>query len=154
VRGVTRESTSSKTRFTVAQVDAMRAKLIEAAAAPVIAPKASTKMGAVAALAPELLGLRRKGWGLEALAAMLGQSGLQITAGTLKNYLQRAGATRTKRRRDPERAVSSTPPAARTTPPAEEPSAATPASPLVARPVSAARVAPPGSFLVREDRDL
>jgi hypothetical protein len=81
-------------KFTVAQIDALRAKpaaLPQASARPA---HATTKMKAVAALASELTALRARGWGLQALAAFLAEGGVTISTGTLKNYLPRAGATR------------------------------------------------------------
>jgi hypothetical protein len=81
----------------IAQIEAIREALMALPPASKI-PNSGTKRGAVAALAPELLSLRRQGYGLETLAAFLKEKGLAISSGTLKNYLQRAGATRTKRR--------------------------------------------------------
>ena len=81
----------------ITQIEAIRAALMALPPAPKI-PNDGTKRGAVAALAPELLNLRRQGYGLETLATFLKEKGLAISSGTLKNYLQRAGATRTKRR--------------------------------------------------------
>ena len=81
----------------ITQIETIRAALMALPPAPKM-PNDGTKRGAVAALAPELLNLRRQGYGLETLAAFLKEKGLAISSGTLKNYLQRAGATRTKRR--------------------------------------------------------
>ncbi len=143
-------------KIPTARIEALRSKLMEADAAPVIPPEASTKMGAVAALAPELLGLRRKGWGLAALAAMLREGGLEITSGTLKNYLQRAGATRTRRRSRRERAPTPTPsPLSLPAPPAKQTPATARGYPVVVRPDPAAHPREPGTFVPREDtKDL
>jgi hypothetical protein len=60
---------------------------------------AATKIEAVEKIAPELLALRRMGYGLNTLSAALASKGLTIAPGTLKNYLRRCGATLRKRRR-------------------------------------------------------
>lgn len=93
-------------KITVGQIDEMRAKLAALPAAPAVPTQPATKMKAVTALAPELIALRERGWGLHALAAFMTEGGFPISPGTLKNYLQRAGATRTKRRRKKEIAPS------------------------------------------------
>jgi hypothetical protein len=85
-------------KISTAQIDSLREALTKLPPPPKV-PNGGTKKGAIAALAPELLRLRRQGYGLETLAAFLREKGLAISSGTLKNYLQRAGATRTKRRK-------------------------------------------------------
>lgn len=85
------------TKMSNAEIESIRAELLALPPAPTVTVK-GTKAATVASLAPELLGLRRRGYGLAALAAFLTEKGLPITSGTLKNYLQRAGATRGKRR--------------------------------------------------------
>jgi len=60
---------------------------------------AATKVEAVEKIASELLALRRMGYSLNTLAAVLASKGLTIAPGTLKNYLRRCGATLRKRRR-------------------------------------------------------
>jgi hypothetical protein len=146
---------NARGKITADRIEALRAKLVEADAAPVIPPDTSTKMGAVAALASELLTLRRKGWGLEALAAMLREGGLDLTPATLKNYLQRAGATRTKRHSKQLSRVQAPPatnrPAAITT----RASAAFRAAAVALKPTSPQPPREPGTFVVREDtKDL
>ena len=146
---------NARGKITADRIEALRAKLVEADAAPVIPPDTSTKMGAVAALASELLTLRRKGWGLEALAAMLREGGLDLTPATLKNYLQRAGATRTKRR---SKQLSPVPaPSATNRPEAitTRASAAFRAAAVALNPTSPQLRREPGTFVVREDtKDL
>jgi hypothetical protein len=85
-------------KITISAIEAIREALSGLPPAPRVRTE-HTKAGAVTALAPELLELRQKGYGLGALAALLTEKGLPISPGTLKNYLQRAGAARGKRRR-------------------------------------------------------
>lgn len=118
----------------IAQIESLR-EALKALPPPPKVRNDGTKRGAIAALAPELFGLRRQGYGLETLAAFLKEKGLEISSGTLKNYLQRAGATRTKRR---QRKVV----AAHDERPAQAP-ARLPAPPSTTRPVPAATVGTP-----------
>jgi hypothetical protein len=69
---------------------------------------AATKIEAVEKIAPELLALRRMGYGLNTLSAELASKGLTIAPRTLKNYLRHCGATLRKRRRT--RTVTATAP--------------------------------------------
>jgi hypothetical protein len=85
------------TKMSNAEIESIRAQLLALPPAPTATVK-GTKAATVASLAPELLGLRRQGYGLAALAAFLTEKGLPIASGTLKNYLQRAGVARGKRR--------------------------------------------------------
>jgi hypothetical protein len=143
-------------RLTVAQVDEIRRKLAAQPPAPVVRGASVSKLAAVTAAAPELLGLRRSGWGIAALAAFLTEAGLPISAGTLKNYLQRAGATPTKRRRR-QRAIApaaTSPTAFVWAQAAEQRSSAGPASGAITRQSALVRTIPPGSFIVREDSEL
>jgi hypothetical protein len=147
---------SAAVRLTVAQVDEIRRQLAAQPPAPTVRGDSVSKLAAVTAAAPELLGLRRNGWGIAALAAFLTERGLPISAGTLKNYLQRVGATRTKRRR---RRTTSPPGAAPPTAsasaqPAEQRSAAGRALAAVTRTAAPVRAISPGSFVVREDTEL
>ncbi len=57
-----------------------------------------SKAEAIESVAGELLALRKTGYDLKALAALLSAKGLDIAVGTLKNYLRRCGATTRKRR--------------------------------------------------------
>src|SRR5450432_4522020 len=59
----------------------------------------ATMIEAVEKIAPELLALRRMGYSLSTLSAVLASKGLTIAPGTLKNYLRRCGATLRKRQR-------------------------------------------------------
>jgi hypothetical protein len=114
-------------KILITDIEAIGAAL-DALAPPLHVRTECSKAEAVAALAPRLLEQRKKGHGLGALAAMLTERGLPISPGTLKNYLQRAGAAKGKRRR--REAVSS--PAARAAPelppPAARPVASLPAT--------------------------
>jgi hypothetical protein len=85
-------------KITISEIEAIREALSGLPPAPRVRTE-TTKAGAVTALAPELLELRQKGYGLGALAALLTEKGLPISPGTLKNYLQRAGAAHGKQRR-------------------------------------------------------
>jgi hypothetical protein len=141
-------------KFTVAQIDALRAKLAALPQAPARPAHATTKMKVVAALASELTALRTRGWGLQALAAFLAEGGVKISAGTLKNYLQRTGATRKRRRKKDVTASSA---AASVSPLGALPGvpwATSPVSPPVA--VRTVEPAPQryGGFVVREDSEL
>ena len=147
---------STTVKITIAHIDEMRAKLAALPAAPAAPTQAATKMEAVMALAPELVALRGRGWGLQALSAFMTEGGFPISAGTLKNYLQRSGATRTKRRRKkestPSAATGATLPAA---PRAALSPAASKTSPRVAeRAIVAPRTPSYGAFVVREDTEL
>jgi hypothetical protein len=146
---------SEAVKITVAQIDAMRVKLAALPAAPAAPPRAATKMEAVVALAPELVALRGKGWGLQALAAFMTEGGFAISAGTLKNYLQRAGAARTKRRRKKESTSSG---ATGATPTRASAAAASPTAPKTSPTADSAvvtrRPTSYGSFVVREDTEL
>jgi hypothetical protein len=148
-------SAENVVKITVGQIEAIRAELAKVPPKPVVRAELSTKMAAVASLAPELLALRRNGWGLEALVAFLADGGLHLTRGTLKNYLQRAGATRSKRRRRKESA--SAPPAPPSPPLASiaaKPQSPRPTPPVVAGPVVDEQPVPAWSFKVREDTEL
>jgi hypothetical protein len=155
-RSTWQQQGNAAVRLTVAQVDEIRRQLAAQPPAPTVRGDSVSKLAAVTAAAPELLGLRRNGWGIAALAAFLTERGLPISAGTLKNYLQRAGATRTKRRR---RQTTSPPGAALPTAsasaqPAEQRSSVGRASPAVTHPTQPVRPIPPGSFVVREDSEI
>lgn len=148
---------SATVRLTVAQVDEIRRKLAAQPPAPTVRGDSVSKLAAVTAAAPELLGLRRAGWGVAALAAFLTEAGLPISAGTLKNYLQRAGATPTKRRwRQRTSAPGATSPAASVSAQAaEHRSSPGPVSAAITTRQSApVRAIPPGTFIVREDSEL
>lgn len=146
---------TTRERITAPRIEALRSKLVEAHAAPVIPQDTSTKMGAVTALASELLALRRKGWGMEALAAMLREGGLDLTPATLKNYLQRAGATRTKRRSKQLSPVPAPPATNRPAAVTARASAAFRAAAVAVNPTSPELPREPGTFVVREDtKDL
>jgi hypothetical protein len=142
-------------KITVGQIEGIRAELAKVPPKPVVPTESSTKMAAVASLAPELLALRWNGWGLEALVAFLAEGGLHLTPGTLKNYLQRAGATRSKRRRRKETASGSPAPSSQ---PQTAIAAEIPASrrtfPVAIRPVVDEPPVPPWSFKVREDTEI
>lgn len=145
----------SAVKITIGQIEVIRGKLAKVPPRPVVPTETSTKMAAVVSLAPELLALRRNGWGLEALAALLAEGGLDLTPGTLKNYLQRAGATRSKRRRGKADASGSPPaPLPSKTSIAAEPPSAHRTFPVVVRPVAGEQPVPPGSFRIREDTEL
>jgi hypothetical protein len=147
---------SAAVRLTVAQVDEIRRQLAAQPPAPTVRHDSMTKLAAVTAAAPELLGLRRTGWGIATLAAFLTEAGLPISAGTLKNYLQRVGATRTKRRRRQTTTppVAAPPTASVSAQPAEQRSSVSRASPAVTHPTPPVRPIPPGSFVVREDTEI
>jgi hypothetical protein len=85
-------------KITISEIESIRGALSGLPPAPRVRTE-HTKAGAVTALAPELLELRQRGYGLAALAALLTEKGLPISPGTLKNYLQRAGAADGKHRR-------------------------------------------------------
>jgi hypothetical protein len=143
-------------RLTIVQVDQIRAKLAAQPPAPAMRADSVSKLAAVTAAAPELLGLRRMGWGIAALASFLTEAGLPISAGTLKNYLQRVGATRTKRRRrqattPPGEAATTASVAAQS---AEQRPSAGRALSAVTHPAAAVRPIAPGSFVVREDSEI
>ena len=135
-------------KITVAQIDSLRVKLAALPKAPSPPSHSATKMEAVAALAPELTALRARGWGLQALAALLAEGGVRISSGTLKNYLQRAGATRKRRRKR-----NSTTPSTSAAPNGALPAALPTTPPVAARTVGAV---PPriGGFVVREDTEI
>ena len=143
-------------RLTVAQVDEIRRKLAAQPPAPMVRGNGVSKLAAVTAAAPELLGLRRTGWGVAALAAFLTEAGLPISAGTLKNYLQRVGATRTRRRRRQTTTApaATSPTASVSAQPVEQRSSAGRASAAVTRNSTPVLAIPPGSFAVREDSEL
>jgi hypothetical protein len=145
----------SAVRITIGQIEAIRSELAKVPPKPVLPAEAMTKMAAVASLAPELLALRRNGWSLEAIVGFLAEKGLHLTAGTLKNYLQRAGATRSKRRRKKESASGSPPPTLQDqrTVAADLPTARQ-TSPAAIRPVDEPPPLPSWSFRVREDTEL
>jgi hypothetical protein len=63
---------------------------------PVTDSKTLTKRDAVAVLAEEILALKDRGYTLDQIAEALGNSGLQISTPTLKNYLNRTKAKRSK----------------------------------------------------------
>lgn len=85
--------------LTPERIDELRRELRTLPAAPRIRTTA-TKREAIEKVAPELLSLRRMGYGLDALAAILSSKGVAIAPGTLKNYLRRCGATLRKQRRN------------------------------------------------------
>ena len=147
---------SAAVKITVAQIDEMRAKLAALPAAPAVPTQPASKMEAVTALAPELVALRGRGWGLQALAAFMTEGGFPISPGTLKNYLQRAGATRTKRRRKkviaPSGATGATLPVA--PPGAPSPAASKTSPPVADRAVVSPRTTSYGTFVLREDTEL
>jgi hypothetical protein len=146
---------SKAVRITIAQIELMRVKLAALPPAPVVPTQAATKMDAVVALAPELVALRGKGWGFQALAAFMTEGGFAISPGTLKNYLQRAGATRTKRRRKKASTSSvATGTSVPSAPPAASSSVAPKTSPLAECAVVPSRATSYGSFVVRADTEL
>jgi hypothetical protein len=85
--------------LTPERIDELRRELRALPPAPRLRTTA-TKLEAIEKVAPELLSLRRMGYGLDALAAILASKGVTIASGTLKNYLRRCGATLRKRRRN------------------------------------------------------
>jgi hypothetical protein len=87
------------TNLTLERIDELRRELRALPPAPRIRTMA-TKLEAVEKIAPELLSLRRMGYGLDTLAAILSSKGVAIAPGTLKNYLRRCGATLRRRRRN------------------------------------------------------
>lgn len=143
-------------RLTVAQVDEIRRTLAAQPPAPTLRTDRVSKLAAVTAAAPELLRLRSTGWGIAALAAFLTEAGLPISVGTLKNYLQRVGATRTKRRR--RRTTTSAgavaPPASPSAQGAEQRSSTARASAAFTLPAAPVRAMPLGTFVVREDSEF
>ena len=148
--------TKSAVTISVDGIVDLKGKLAVLPCAPTVPTQTPTRMAAVAAIAPELLELRRKGWGLEALAAYLAEQGLPITPATLKNYLQRAGATRSKRRRRKGSPSAAIPPRTKATPPsAGQVPATPPAVRPVVRPVESEGPLKYGTFAIREDsKDL
>lgn len=147
---------SAAVRLTAAQGDEIRRKLAAQPPAPTVRSDSVSKLAAVTAAAPELLGLRRTGWGIAALAAFLTEAGLPISAGTLKNYLQRVAATPMKRRRR-QRTIAPdarSPTASVSAQAAEQRSSAGPASGAITRQSAPVLAIPPGSFVVREDSEL
>jgi hypothetical protein len=147
---------SATVRLTVGQVDEIRRMLAAQPPAPTVRGDRVSKLAAITAAASELLRLRRTGWGVAALAAFLTEAGLPISAGTLKNYLQRLGATRTKRRRRQMTTAqaSRAPTTSASAQPAAQRTPACRALPTVTRPVAPVRPISPGGFVVREDSEL
>jgi hypothetical protein len=146
---------SAAVKITVAQIDEMRAKLAALPAAPAAPTQPATKMEAVTALAPELVALRERGWGLHALAAFMTEGGFPISPGTLKNYLQRAEVTRTKRRRKKQSTPSgATGPTSPVEPSAAPSPAASTSQPVAERAVVTPRTTSYGTFVLREDTEL
>ena len=143
-------------RLTVAQVDEIKRTLAAQPPAPALRTDSVSKLAAVTAAAPELLRLRSTGWGIAALAAFLTEAGLPISAGTLKNYLQRVGATRTKRRRrQTTTSAGAAPPTAfASAQAAEQRSSTGRVSAAVTQPAAPVRAIPFGAFVVREDSEL
>lgn len=84
--------------ITIERIEEIRRELTALPPAPRIRTTA-TKAEAIERMAAELLALRKVGYDLETLSALLSAKGLGIAAGTLKNYLRRFGATPRKRRR-------------------------------------------------------
>jgi len=84
--------------ITIERIEEIRRELAALPPAPRVRTTA-TKVEAVEKIAAELLVLRKTGYALETLAALLSTKGLAIAPGTLKNYLRRFGATPRKRRR-------------------------------------------------------
>jgi hypothetical protein len=84
--------------LTPERIEELRHELRALPPAPRIRTTA-TKLEAIEKVAPELLSLRRMGYGLGTLAAILSSKGVAIAPGTLKNYLRHCGATFRKRRR-------------------------------------------------------
>jgi len=82
--------------LTLEQIEQIRAELAAMPPAPRIRKNLS-KAEAIERVAGELLALRKVGYDLKALAALLSAKGLDIAVGTLKNYLRRCGATTRKR---------------------------------------------------------
>jgi hypothetical protein len=84
--------------LTIERIEQIRAELAALPPAPRVYTTA-TKVEAIERISAELLALRKIGYDLETLAALLSAKGLAIAVGTLKNYLRRFGATPRKRRR-------------------------------------------------------
>lgn len=84
--------------LTIERIEEIRRELTTLPPAPRIRTTA-TKAEAIERIAAELLALRKAGYDLKTLAALLSAKGIGIAAGTLKNYLRRFGATPRKRRR-------------------------------------------------------
>jgi len=61
-----------------------------------------TKQAAVRILAPEIAGLRRKGYKLEQIVAGFRGDGLDLSTATMKSYLSRVKASRSRRRGAPK----------------------------------------------------
>jgi hypothetical protein len=148
--------TKSAVTISVDEIAILKGKLAVLPSAPTVPMQTPTRLAAVAAIAPELLELRRKGWGLEALTAYLAEQGLPITPATLKNYLQREGATRSKRRRRKGSPSAATPqPIKATTSIAPQLPATRPAFRPVVRPMASEGPLAPGTFRMLEDsKDL
>ena len=53
-------------------------------------------LAAIETLLPTITGMRKRGFSLANIATLLKESGLTISEGTLKNYIQRLGRTSTK----------------------------------------------------------
>ena len=85
-------------KITAANIDSLREALAALPPPPKVS-NATTKRGAIAALARNCSSSAARRYGLESLSVFLKEKGLAISSGTLKNYLQRSGATRTKRRK-------------------------------------------------------
>jgi hypothetical protein len=62
-----------------------------------------TKQEAVRILAPEIAGLQRKGYKLEQIVAGFRGDGLDLSTATMKSYLSRVKASRSRRRGAPSR---------------------------------------------------
>jgi hypothetical protein len=61
-----------------------------------------TKQEAVRVLAPEIEGLKRKGYTMAQIAESFSGEGLELSTATLKSYLSRAQASKKLRRRPPQ----------------------------------------------------
>ena len=83
--------------LTLGQIEQIKRELATMPPAPRIR-KTLSKAEAIETVAGELLALRKAGYDLKALAALLAAKGLVVAVGTLKNYLRRCGATTRKRR--------------------------------------------------------
>jgi len=83
-----------------------------------------TKQEAVRLLAPDIAGLRRKGYTMAQIADSFRGDGLDLSTPTLKSYLSRAKAQRSRRRDAPKKAPVPTKAAAplteKATPPSTE----------------------------------
>lgn len=84
--------------ITIERIEEIKRELTALPPAPRIRTTA-TKAEAIERIAAELLALRKAGYDLETLAALLSSKGVGIAVGTLKDYLRRFGATPRKRRR-------------------------------------------------------